>query len=301
MKPTLLILAAGMGSRYGGLKQMESLGVSGETIMDFSIYDAIRAGFGKIVFVIRHDIEDDFKRQIGSKYEKIIKVEYAYQELDCLPKGYKIPEGRKKPWGTGHAILVAKNLINEPFVVINADDFYGSSGYALLAEYIANSKNNDDNKYAMIGFVLNNTLSDNGFVSRGVCNSDKNDLLIDVVERVHIEKIDNSIFFTSNGTKEELTGNEIVSMNMFGAKPEIFKLLEKSFTNFLDKLQDSLTSEFFLPSFIDELTKKEIISVQVLISQDSWLGITYPNDKPLVVEKIKKLVDEKIYPNKLFS
>lgn len=298
MDKTLLILAAGMGSRYGGLKQIEAVRPSGEAIMDFSIFDAIRAGITKIVFVIRHDIEKEFIEKIGSKYENIIKIEYAFQEIDSLlPKNFKKPAERKKAWGTGHAILVAKDLINEPFIVINADDFYGKSGYELLSKYF--DSNSSDDNYAMVGFVLKNTLSDHGYVSRGVCDYNERNSLLDVTERTHIEKIDDKIKYCEGNKEEELTGNEIVSMNMWGFNPSIFKYLEEGFVDFLDNLEDSVKSEFYIPSLVDNLIKKNIASVTTLISKDTWLGITYPDDKPSVVNKLNELIDKKIYPSSL--
>lgn len=301
MKPTLLVLAAGMGSRYGGLKQIDPVGPRGEIIIDYSVFDAIRAGFGKIVFVIRPDIEAEFKTVVGSRFEGFIEVAYAFQRIDDLPVGLGVPEGRKKPWGTGHAILSAKNIINEPFAVINADDFYGRSGFELLGKRLAAAEDGDKADYSMVGFTLRNTLSENGTVSRGVCEIDGEHKLIEVVERTDIAKNgDAACFIDDNGVRTDLTADEIVSMNMWGFTPSIFENLERMFEEFLNERGGELKSEFFIPTVVDTLIKNGTAMVEVLESGDSWFGITYPEDKPLVVKSVARLTAAGVYPEKLF-
>lgn len=303
MKPTLLVLAAGMGSRYGGLKQIDPVGPSGEIIIDYAIYDAIMAGFGKVVFIIRKSIEEDFRETIGNRYEGAIKIEYAYQELDMLPEGYSVPPEREKPWGTGHAILCAAKQIEEPFAVINADDFYGRSGYMLISDYL--SKNADTAgtaSYCMTGFILRNTISEHGSVARGVCSCDGDGFLKNVTEMTKIEKSGNAAVNTNeDGTKTELTGNEIVSLNMWGFSPSIFKHLEQTFKDFLNEKIDTPKSEFFIPTVVDTLIQEGKAKVKVLKSADNWFGVTYREDKEKVEENIKKLVAAKEYPEKLFA
>lgn len=301
MKPTLLVLAAGMGSRYGGLKQIDPIGPNGEIIIDYSIFDAVKAGFGKVVFVIRKDIEDMFKEHIGSRFEGIIPVEYAFQQLDDLPVGFGVPEGRTKPWGTGHAIYAARNVVKEPFAVINADDFYGKSAYKLIAEKLSKTKDSEIADYSMVGFVLSNTLSENGFVSRGVCELGSNNILDTVVERTNIIKTATGAEATlENGDKLPLTGTEVVSMNFWGFTPSLFTHLEVMFTDFLKNRGSELKSEFYIPSVVADLIKEGKASAQVLTSTDSWFGVTYPEDKEQVVKSVRALVEEGIYPNKLF-
>ena len=301
MKPTLLVLAAGMGSRYGGLKQIDPIGPNGEIIIDYSIYDAVKAGFGKVVFVIRKDIEDMFKEHIGSRFENIIPVEYAYQQLDDLPSGFSVPEGRTKPWGTGHAIYAARDIIKEPFAVINADDFYGKSAYELLSKKLQTSSDTNIADYSMVGFVLSNTLSENGFVSRGVCEIGKDNILNTVVERTNIVKTKTGAEATlENGDKLPLTGNEVVSMNFWGFTPSLFNHLERMFTSFLTQRGQELKSEFYIPTVVADLIKEEKATAQVLTSVDSWFGVTYPEDKEQVVKSVRELVENGTYPNKLF-
>ncbi|HPO89851.1 MAG TPA: sugar phosphate nucleotidyltransferase, partial [Victivallales bacterium] len=262
IKPTLLVLAAGMGTRYGGLKQIEPIGPAGEIILDYSIYDAISAGFGKVIFVIRKDIENDFKETIGKRTEKLIETEYVFQELNLLPSGFSCPEKRLKPWGTGHAILCAKDLIKGPFAVINADDFYGRRGYKKLVEKLSSDSIAAMNipEYYMVGFILKNTLSEYGHVSRGICKVFNDGYLINVVERTKVFMKNSSIKYTDeNGDEHFLTGDEIVSMNMWGFKPSIFNFLEKKFTLFLKENINDLKSEFFIPGVIDELVKESLI------------------------------------------
>lgn len=302
MKPTLLVLAAGMGSRYGGLKQIDPIGPNGEIIIDYSIFDAVKAGFGKVVFVIRKDIEDMFKEHIGSRFEGIIPVEYAYQQLEDIPKGFSIPDGRTKPWGTGHAIYAARNVVKESFAVINADDFYGKSAYNLIADKLKTAMDTDVADYSMVGFVLSNTLSENGFVSRGVCELGQNNILDTVVERTNIVKTSTGAEATlENGDKLPLTGDEVVSMNFWGFTPSLFKHLESMFTTFLKEKGSELKSEFYIPSVVAELIKEGKAKAEVLTSVDSWFGVTYPEDKEQVVNSVRTLVENGSYPNKLFK
>ena len=299
MKPTLLVLAAGMGSRYGGLKQLDQVGPSGETIIDYSIYDAIRAGFGKIVFIIRKDIEAPFKETIGKRYEGKIAVEYAFQELNKLPAGFSVPPQRQKPWGTGHAVLCARDVIHEPFAVINADDFYGANGYQLLAGYLNHARDGVKADYCMCGFILRNTLSDNGTVSRGICKITGGHLA-SVTEMTRIERNGNAARNIEDGAQCDLTGDEIVSMNMWGFTPSLFEHLEKLFIEFLKVGGQKEKSEFYIPSVADTLIKDGKAEVKVMESRDSWFGITYREDKDNVVNSIRALVAKGVYPDKLF-
>lgn len=303
MKPTLVVLAAGMGSRYGGLKQLDPVGPNGENIIDYSIYDAIQTGYGKVVFVIRHDIEESFRVSIGNRYAEKIEIQYAFQELDDLPAGFEVPADREKPWGTGHAILVAKNLINEPFVVINADDFYGRLGFRLLANYYAEAPLEIDGvaNFAMTGFILRNTLSEHGTVSRGVCSVDFDGNLEKVVELTKIAKRgDAAENQAEREGGENLTGDEIVSMNMWGFTPAIFDHLEVQFIEFLQEKINMPKSEFFIPFVVDRIINEGVAQVKVLKSTDSWFGVTYREDKPQVMASISQLVDAATYPEKLF-
>jgi len=301
MKPTLLVLAAGIGSRYGGLKQIDPVGPSGEIIIDYSIYDAIRAGFDKVVFVIRRDIEETFKEIIGKRFEGKISIEYAFQELNALPSGFSASPERKKPWGTGHAILVCKDIIKTPFAVINADDFYGRSGFKLLGDYLQKSKDGKTADYSMTGFVLRNTLSEHGTVARGVCQSDSNGYLKNVVELTKIEKVKNAARnLNDDGTYTELTADETVSMNMWGFTPSIFKYLDEQFKEFLNAKAQDLKAEFFIPTVVNNLIVSGKATVKVMKSEDSWFGITYKEDKSMVVNSINDLVKKGAYPSKLF-
>ena len=299
MKPTLLILAAGMGSRFGGLKQVEPIGPNGEAIIDYSIYDAIKAGFGKVVFIIRKSFADAFKEKFDQKLKGKIEVEYVYQELDMLPEGYNLPEGREKPWGTAHAILVAKNAVKEPFCALNADDFYGFNAYKTMATFLTNST--DPTEYSMVGYQLNQTLSDFGSVSRGICQVDNNDNLIEIVENKKIFRKENEIISVlDDGTEVKLTGNESASMNIWGFKPSVFPELENKFVEFLKNEMYKPKSEMFIPSVVFELIDEEKAKVKVLKADSPWFGVTYQEDKPRVVEKINKLIDDGDYPKKLF-
>ena len=289
---TLLIMAAGMGSRYGGLKQLDSVGPNGETIIDYSVYDAIRAGFNKVIFIIRREFEKEFKSQITNKYEGSIQVEFAFQELNNLPDGFDCPPDRQKPWGTGHAILSAVNLIKEPFVVINGDDFYGLESYQLVSDYY---KNGGD-MFTMVAYELGNTLSDFGGVTRGLCTLE-NDLLSTVIETNNLEKSESGV---SSERNIALDGSEPVSMNVWGFTPDLFPYLKSMFNDFLKLEGKELKSEFFIPSVVNNLIQSNIKAVKVLKTGSSWFGVTYKEDKPHVVNKIKSLVDNDEYPLKLF-
>lgn len=300
MKPTLFVLAAGMGSRYGGLKQLDGLGPNGETIMDYSIFDAIRGGFGKLVFVIRKSFEQDFKEKIISKYKDHIPVELVFQDLDSLPAGFKCPEGREKPWGTNHAVLMGKDVISEPFAVINADDFYGKDSFAVLGKALT-AMAGTENQYCMVGYRVGNTLSESGSVARGVCETNSEGFLTGVVERTAIERVNGEIqFVDENGQKVILDENTPVSMNMWGFTPDYFKHSEASFINFLKANKNNLKAEFFIPLTVNELITSGTSTVKVLDTTSKWFGVTYAADRQGVVDKIQALIDAGEYPNKLF-
>ena len=304
MKPTLLLLAAGMGSRYGGLKQLDGLGPNGETIMDYSIYDAIQAGFGKIVWVIRKDFEQDFREKILSKYEGHIPCEIVFQSLDKIPEGYSVPEGRTKPWGTNHAVMMAKDVIKEPFCVINCDDFYNRDCFKVIGKFLSELPEGSNGKYAMVGFRVANTLSDNGSVSRGVCAKDANGHLTSCVERTEIERqADRKVAYKDEkGEWVSIPDNTPVSMNVWGFTPEYFDYSEKLFKEFLDlpATKANPKAEYLIPWVVDKLIKSGKATCQVLDTTSKWFGVTYSADRPGTVERIQKLVDEGIYPNKLF-
>ena len=301
MKPTLVVMAAGVGSRYGGLKQIEPIGPSGEIIIDYSVFDAKRAGFGKVVFIIRKDIEQDFKTVIGSHLEGHIQIEYAFQELDKLPPGFATPPDRTKPWGTGHAILCSRELVHEPFAVINADDFYGRSAYATIHDYLVNLKPSDTT-YTMVGYAIRNTLSPHGSVTRGLCQTNAEGMLESVVERFKVERTqDGARFQDETGTWHNLTGDEIASMNLFGFTPAIFDQLASAFPDFLKTAQGNLKAEFLLPALVDSFIKAEQCRLKVLTTQEQWFGVTYKDDKPEVQSNIRRLVDAGVYPKKLWS
>lgn len=303
MKPTLLLLAAGMGSRYGGLKQLDGLGPHGETIMDYSIYDAIQAGFGKIVFVIRKDFEEQFREKVLSKYEGHIPAELVFQGIDALPKGFTVPEGREKPWGTNHAVLMAKGVINEPFCVINCDDFYNRDCFKVIGKYLADLPEGAKNDYAMVGFRVGNTLSENGTVSRGVCSTNKEGNLTTVVERTKIERRDGKVqYLDDNGSWVTVDDNTPVSMNVWGFTPDYLDYSEEYFKEFLSdpRNMENKKSEYFIPMMVNKLITDGTATVKVLDTTSTWFGVTYPEDREGVVERIKRLVDEGVYPSRLF-
>jgi NDP-sugar pyrophosphorylase family protein len=297
-QPTLLVLAAGMGSRYGGLKQIDPVGPTGETIIDYSIYDAIRAGFGSLVFVIRRDIERAFRETIGRRFEDKIAVDYVFQELDKVPQPFSVPSSRSKPWGTAHAILMGSEAVSTPFAVINADDFYGRASYQVLALHLTSPEPDP----AMVGFVLENTLSEFGSVSRGVCKTSADGYLESVVELTRIEPSEQGIRYTDAvGQAHPLSGKELVSLNMWGFTPSIFRSLREQFTSFLSAHGQDPKAEFFIPSVINELVNQRESKVKVLRTPASWFGITYKEDRPRVVESIRNLVSKGEYPNPLWT
>lgn len=303
MKPTLLVLAAGMGSRYGGLKQLDGVGPHGETIMDYSVFDAKRAGFGKVVFVIRHDFEKDFNEKILSKYRDFIPVEVVFQGLDALPEGYACPEGRKRPWGTNHAIMMAAKAIDEPFGVINADDFYGYDAFRVLAQQLSQADGTPGN-YCMVSFKVANTMSANGSVSRGVCTVDSKNRLRRVVERRKIAwEPDGSISFVNDvdGTKHALDADTPVSMNTWGFTPDYFEYAEREFRLFLNKYGMTDDREFFIPSVVDKLVGNREATVKVVPTESRWFGVTYSEDRPGVVENLAALHASGQYPDNLFD
>ncbi len=304
MKTTLVIMAAGIGSRYGGgIKQLAAVGPNGEILMDYSIHDAIAAGFNKIIFIIRHDIEEAFREVIGNRIEKIcadlgVEVAYAYQALDDLPDNATLPEGRSKPWGTGQAVLACRDILHEPFAVINADDYYGKQAYVLLHDFLEQYDPAHPEKLCMAGFVLKNTMSDNGAVTRGICRMNDAGYLTGVDETKGIEK-------TADGAQADgkvLDVDSLVSMNMWGLSPEFMGLLKDGFVEFFDKAEgDMLKSEYLLPIFIDELLQAGKVSVQVLKTSDKWFGVTYQEDKPAVQQAFAQLIADGVYPSDLFS
>ena len=305
MKPTLFLLAAGMGSRYGGLKQLDGLGPNGETIMDYSIYDAIQAGFGKIVWVIRKDFEEQFRTQILSKYQGQVPCELCFQALDALPAGFTVPEGRQKPWGTNHAVLMGKDVIKEPFCVINCDDFYGRDAFMQIGKFLADLPEGSKNQYAMVGFRCCNTLSENGSVARGVCAYNDKRHLTDVVERTEIMRIadqNNAICYKDGEQWIPLEENVPVSMNMWGFTPDYFDYSEAYFKEFLSdpKNMENLKAEFFIPLMVNKLITEGTATCEVLDTTSKWFGVTYAADRQATVDRIQKLVDEGVYPNKLF-
>ena len=298
-KPTLFVLAAGMGSRYGGLKQLDGLGPNGETIMDYSIFDAIRAGFGKVVFVIRKDFEQDFRDKVLAKYEHHIPVEVVFQSVDALPAGFACPPDRTKPWGTNHAVLMGKEVIREPFAVINADDFYGRDGFRVLGEWL--SKADGTGKYCMVGYRIGNTLSESGTVARGVCQTDANGYLTGVVERTDVARVDGAITFTGDDGRPAHTDDTTpVSMNMWGFTPDYFEYSEEYFCRFLKENIDKPKAEFFIPLVVNELIVNGKATVEVLDTTAKWFGVTYAADRQGVVDKINALIAAGEYPAKLW-
>jgi hypothetical protein len=303
MKPTLFLLAAGMGSRYGGLKQLDGLGPNGETIMDYSIYDAINAGFGKLVFVIRKEFEQEFREKIISKYEGHIPCELVFQGLDCLPEGYTCPEERTKPWGTNHAVMMGASVIKEPFAVINCDDFYGRDSYQVMGKFLSELPEGSKNTYAMVGFRVGNTLSESGTVSRGLCATNDKQQLTSVVERTKIQRMDGEVkYLDENETWVSTPDTTPASMNFWGFTPDYFEYSEEFFKTFLSepKNMENLKSEFFIPLMVDTLINGGVATVDVLDTTSKWFGVTYPEDRQGVVDKIKALVDAGEYPEKLF-
>ena len=304
MKPTLFLLAAGMGSRYGGLKQLDTLGPQGQSIMDYSIFDAIEAGFGKIVWVIRRDFEQQFREQILARYEGHVPCDLCFQALDALPEGFTVPEGRTKPWGTNHAVMMGEEIIKEPFAVLNCDDFYDRDAFKVMAKFLSELPEGSTGKYAMVGFRVGNTLSESGTVSRGVCETDDaTHLLTGVVERTKIERHDGVVqYLDENEEWVSIPDTTPVSMNFWGFTPDYFQHSKEYFKEFLadPKNQTNLKSEFFIPLMVDHLIKTGAATCEVLDTTSKWFGVTYPEDRPETVAKIKKLVEDSVYPEKLF-
>ena len=299
MKPTLFILAAGMGSRYGGLKQLDGLGPSGETIMDYSVYDALRAGFGKIVFVIRHDFEQEFRDKIISKYEGHVPVEVVFQDINTLPEGFSPNPERSKPWGTYHAVLMGKEAIREPFGVINADDYYGADSFRILGDFLRSVKDRK-NSYCMIGFNIENTLSENGGVSRGLCEVDSDGFLSGVKECHGIERKEGRLIQVEEGENVPFPENASVSMNMWGFTPDYFDYSEKAFVEFLKEHGNDLKTEFYIPSVVNDLINNGTVTLKVEQTPNRWFGVTYAADREATVAQFKKLVEEGLYPTPLF-
>lgn len=304
MKPTLFLLAAGMGSRYGGLKQLDTLGPQGQSIMDYSIYDAIQAGFGKIVWVIRSDFEEQFRTQILSKYEGHVPCELCFQSIDALPEGFTVPEGRQKPWGTNHAVMMGAGVINEPFAVLNCDDFYDRDAFMVMGKFLSSLPEGSTGKYAMVGFRVDNTLSESGTVSRGICeNDEQTHLLTGVVERTKIERRNGVVqYLDENEEWVSIPDTTPVSMNFWGFTPDYFKYSEDYFRNFLSdpKNMENLKSEFFIPLMVDHLIKNGQATCEVLDTTSKWFGVTYPEDRPEVVAKLAKLHADGQYPEQMF-
>ena len=302
----LVIMAAGIGSRYGaGIKQLAKVGPSGEIIIDYSIHDALKAGFNKIIFIIRKEIEEEFKEVIGKRIERIAPVDYVYQEMNDLPEGYETPEGRKKPWGTAQAVWAAREVIDCPFAVINADDFYGAGSFKALHEYLTNemSENEEEYDYCMAGYILGNTLSESGTVARGVCSQNEDGYLRSVTETYKIGRKEGKVTGEDgDGRERELDEKSLVSMNMWGLKPNIIKVLGEGFPKFLDSLKaDDIKSEYLLPVVIDGLIQGGLAKVKVLPIEDKWYGVTYQEDRQYVADAIRRMVDDKVYGEKLFG
>ena len=305
-KPVLVVMAAGMGSRYGGLKQVDPVGNHNQLIIDYSIYDARRAGFETVVFVIKHEIEDTFKAAIGDRLSKVINVKYAYQQLDDLPEGYSVPEERVKPWGTAHAILAARKVVDGPFAVVNADDYYGPEGFKKIYDYLESHPDQPGcYEFAMVGYLLGNTVTENGHVARGICEEDSENYLTRVTERTRIEKDGADARFTEDdgATWTHHTGNTIVSMNLWGFTESFLKEAEARFPAFLDKAlaENPLKGEYFLPSVVTQLLEEKKARVKVLRSTDKWYGVTYREDKPVVVNAIAEMTANGLYPDKLWE
>ena len=303
--PVLVVMAAGMGSRYGGLKQIDPVGAHGQLIIDYSIFDARRAGFETVVFVIKHEIEDAFKEAIGDRLSKFVNIKYAYQELDDLPEGYEIPADRVKPWGTCHAVLAARKVVDGPFAVINADDYYGPESFKEIYNYLSTHEDGDVYEYTMVGYNLSSTITEHGSVARGVCEEDENHFLLSVTERTCIEKDGDNARYTEDGgeTWTPLAGNSIVSLNLWGLTRSFMDEAEKRFAAFLDKAlkTNPLKGEYFLPSVVSELVTEGKARVKVLRSPDKWYGVTYQADKPIVVAAIAEKTESGLYPEKLWE
>lgn len=299
MKPTLFILAAGMGSRYGGLKQLDGLGPSGETIMDYSVYDALRAGFGKIVFVIRHDFEKEFEEKIISKYKGHVPVEVVFQDLKNIPEKFSVNPERTKPWGTNHAVLMGKDVIKEPFAVINADDYYGEESFKVMADFLKNVEGKK-NCYCMVGFEVENTLSENGGVSRGLCEVSAEGNLTAVTELHNIQKKEGKIIYELDNQELPMPDNAIVSMNMWGFTPDYFDYSMEEFVKFLEENHNELKAEFYIPTVVNNIINSGKASLKVLTTPSRWFGVTYAADREATVAEFKKLMEEGKYPNKLF-
>ena len=307
-KPTLVIMAAGMGSRFGGLKQITPVGPNGEKLIEYAIYDAVQAGFGKVVFIIKHAIEEEFRAQIGDRIAEHVPVEYVFQELDRLPEGFAVPEGREKPWGTGHAIMCCNGVVDTPFAVINADDYYGQTCFQLLADFFKETQESDDKlHYAMVGYVLENTLTENGYVSRGVCQTDENDLLTDIVERTRIEWRDGKAAFTEDdgATWTILPQGAPVSMNCWGFPAGARPRFKDLFANFLTALPESganpQKAEFYLPFAVDTMMNEGAADTKMLYTQDKWYGMTYQEDRDAVTAAIRRMTEDGLYPNPLWK
>ena len=300
-KPALLIMAAGMGSRYGALKQIDGIGPNNETILEYSIFDAIRAGFGKVVFIIRKSFEKEFNEHVINRLRANgIDCHCVFQELDNLPKGFTLPEGREKPWGTAHAVLMAKNIINEPFAAINADDFYGREAFSTLCQYLSTVDSNSNN-YSMVGYDILSTLSESGTVSRGVCQVDSNNMLSSIQERVKISLTNNKLTDIEDDKEIILSGKEKVSMNFWGFTPTLFNHIEECFVDFLKENINNPKSELYIPSVVFKLIKSVTSSVKVLSSNAKWFGITYKEDRPIVVDSIRELIAAGEYPRRLWE
>lgn len=304
MQPTLLVLAAGMGSRYGGLKQIDPMGPNGETVLDYSVFDAIRAGFGRVVFIIREDFADAFRTGIGTRFADRIQVDYAFQRLDDLPAGFRVPADRQKPWGTAHAVRAAREIVQEPFAVINADDFYGRDAYRVIADYFQNHPRatNGKNHYAMVGYALGHTLSDHGEVNRGICRTDPDGLLTGVVEYLRIQQEPDGIVRGTSaidGNRSRLSPEAVASMNFWGFTPAYFAQLESEFTAFLERSGDQAKAECYIPTVIDSLIDQGTADCRVLETSANWFGVTYPQDKPFVVASIRAMIEAGEYPSPL--
>ena len=304
-KPVLVIMAAGMGSRYGGLKQIDPVDQEGHIIMDFSIFDAKRAGFEKVVFIIKKENEADFKEAVGKRIEKIMDVAYVFQDLNNLPEGYEVPEGRVKPWGTAHAVLSAIDEVDGPFAVINADDYYGRHAFETIYEFLTTHEDDDKYCYTMVGYRLKNTVTDNGHVARGVCELNEAKELVEITERTKIEKRDGGIAFSEDDgeTWTAIDGDTLVSMNMWGFTRSILDEIKAGFPAFLEKgiKENPMKCEYFLPSVVSDLLAEGKATVRVLESEDKWYGVTYKEDKPVVVAAVQALKDEGLYPQKLWD